>query len=49
MMKAGFGAKDMLAATPTQEFDAKWGDPTLFIKSAYPGMWGHARELGGII
>ena len=49
MMKAGFGAKDMLAATPTQEFDAKWGDPTLFITSAYPGMWGHARELGGII
>ena len=39
----------MLAAAPTKEFDAKWGDPTLFITSAYPGMWGHARELGGII
>ena len=25
------------------------GDPTLFVSSAYPGLWGHARELGGII
>jgi glyoxylase-like metal-dependent hydrolase (beta-lactamase superfamily II) len=49
MMKQGFGAKEMLASGPTQEFDAKWGDPTLFIMSAYPGLWGHARELGGII
>ncbi len=49
MMKQGYGAKDMLAATPTKEFDAKWGDPTLLITSAYPGLWGHARELGGII
>ena len=49
MMKQGFGPTDMKAAKPTQEFDAKWGDPTLFMSSVYPGMWGHARELGGII
>jgi cyclase len=49
MMKQGFGAKNMVAAAPTKEFDAKWGDPTLFVTSAYPGLWGHARELGGII
>jgi len=49
MMKQGLGAKEMLAAAPTQEFDAKWGDPTAFIMSTYPGLWGHARELGGII
>jgi hypothetical protein len=49
MMKMGYGAADMLAAAPTKEFDAKWGDPTLFITSAYPGLWGHVRELGGII
>jgi glyoxylase-like metal-dependent hydrolase (beta-lactamase superfamily II) len=50
MMKLGFGAKDMIAAKPTQEFDTKWGDPTLFMNCVYPGMWGHARELGaGII
>lgn len=49
MMKQGLGAKDMVAAAPTKEFDAKWGDPTLFVMNAYPGLWGHARELGGII
>jgi glyoxylase-like metal-dependent hydrolase (beta-lactamase superfamily II) len=49
MMKQGLGAKEMLAAAPTQEFDAKWGDPTAFMMSTYPGLWGHARELGGII
>ena len=49
MMRLGYGAKDMLAAAPTKEFDAKWGDPARFILSAYPGMWGHARELGQII
>lgn len=50
MMKLGYGAKDMVAAAPTKEFDARWGDPTLFVTSAYPGLWGHARELGaGII
>lgn len=49
MMRLGYGAKDMLAAAPTKEFDATWGDPTQFIMNAYPGMWGHARELGQII
>jgi glyoxylase-like metal-dependent hydrolase (beta-lactamase superfamily II) len=49
MMRLGYGAKDMLAAEPTKEFDAKWGDPTQFITSCYPGLWGHARELGQII
>jgi glyoxylase-like metal-dependent hydrolase (beta-lactamase superfamily II) len=48
-MKKGFGSDDMIAAKPTADFDAKWGDPTLFMKSVYPGLWGHARELGGII
>jgi glyoxylase-like metal-dependent hydrolase (beta-lactamase superfamily II) len=49
MMKQGYGAKDMAAKKPTQEFDAKWGDPTLFMNTVYPGLWGHVRELGGII
>lgn len=49
MIRLGYGAKDMLAAAPTKEFDSRWGDPTRFIMSAYPGMWGHARELGQII
>ena len=38
-----------LAAAPTKEFDAKWGNPELFITNAYPGLWGHVREVGGIV
>ncbi len=48
-MQMGYSADDMLAAHPTAEFDAVWGDPELFIRNAYPGLWGHARELGKII
>jgi len=49
MMRKGMSAREMLAAQPTKEFDAKWGDPFLFITNAYPGLWGHVRELGGIV
>ena len=49
MMRKGMSAKDMLAAAPTKEFDVKWGDPELFITNAYPGLWGHVREIGGIV
>ena len=49
LMRQGMGPQDMIAAEPTKEFDAKWGNPELFIKNAYHGMWGHVRELGGIV
>jgi hypothetical protein len=49
LMKQGMGPEDMIAAAPTKEFDEKWGDPRLLIASAYRGLWGHARELGGVI
>jgi cyclase len=49
MMRKGMSAKDMLAAAPTKEFDGKWGNPELFITNAYPGLWGHVREIGGIV
>jgi cyclase len=49
LIRQGAGAKDMIAAAPTKEFDAKWGNPELLIGNAYPGMWGHVRELGGIV
>jgi hypothetical protein len=38
--------QDMLAAAPSREFDARWGDPTLFIANAWPGLVNRARELG---
>jgi cyclase len=49
LIKQGMGPKEMIAAAPTKEFDEKWGNPELFIELAYRGMWGHVRELGGIV
>jgi cyclase len=46
LLADGMGADDMLAAAPTREFDAKWGDPRLFITNAYPGLVWRAGELG---
>jgi len=49
LLKKGMGADDMIAAQPTQEFDARWGDSRLFVANAYKGLWGHVRSLGGIV
>jgi cyclase len=49
LMRQGMSAQDMIDAAPGKEFDAKWGNPELFIRNAYRGMWGHVRELGNIV
>ena len=49
MMRKGMGTHDMLAAGATKEFDARCGDPALFLNTTYRGMWLHVRELGGIV
>jgi cyclase len=49
LMKQGMGPEDIIAAAPTREFDATWGNPDLFVTAAYRGMWLHVRELGGIV
>jgi glyoxylase-like metal-dependent hydrolase (beta-lactamase superfamily II) len=49
MMRKGMGTNDMFAAGATKEFDARCGDPTLFLSVTYRGMWLHVRELGGIV
>lgn len=49
LIRMGYGPKEMIAAKPTQEFDAKYGNPELFISNAYMGLWGHVHELGGIV
>jgi hypothetical protein len=49
LLKKGMGTDDILASPPTGEFDGKWGDPKLFLANAYRGLWGHVRELGGIV
>jgi cyclase len=49
LLKMGYGPNEMIAAKPTQEFDAKYGNPEQFIRNAYMGLWAHVRELGGIV
>jgi hypothetical protein len=49
MMRQGLGPEDIIAAAPTKEFDAKWGNPDRFVYAAYRSMWLHVRELGGIV
>lgn len=49
LIKQGLRPSEIVAAAPTKDFDAKWGNPDLFIQLAYRGMWGHVRELGGIV
>ncbi len=46
LLAQGMSAQDMLAVAPTREFDGKWGDPTLFVTNAWPGLVQRARELG---
>jgi cyclase len=49
MMRQGMSADEMLAAGTTKAFDARWGNPQLFVKTSYRGLWLHVRELGGIV
>jgi len=49
MMRQGMSADEMLAAGATKAFDATWGDPRLFVKTSYRGLWLHVREVGGIV
>ena len=49
MMRQGMSADEMLASGVMQKFDARWGDPQLFVRTSYRGLWLHVRELGGIV
>ena len=49
LMRKGMGPEDMIAAGATGKFDARWGNPDLFITNAYRGLYGHARELRGVV
>lgn len=46
LLAQGMSAQDMLDAGATREFDAQWGDPTLFVTNVWPGLVERARELG---
>jgi len=43
----GLGIDDMIEARITEEFDARYGNPELFIRNAYQGMWWN--RLRGIV
>lgn len=47
--RSGLSLKEFRALRPMDEFNARWGDPELFVTQLYRGAWGHVRELGGII
>jgi glyoxylase-like metal-dependent hydrolase (beta-lactamase superfamily II) len=49
LFRQGKGADEMQADGLTKEYDAQWGDPKQFLHNAYRGMWGHVREVGGIV
>jgi glyoxylase-like metal-dependent hydrolase (beta-lactamase superfamily II) len=49
LMRKGLSEEDLVAAQPTKDFDARWGDPRDFILNTYRGIWGHVREMRGIV
>jgi cyclase len=49
MIRMGYSAQDMLDNRATEGYDQQWGNPEQFVRSIYPGLWGHVRELGGIV
>ena len=41
LIRKGMGPDEVLAAAPTKEFDAKWGDSKQFVELAFKSLWGH--------
>jgi len=36
---------ELVASRPTQGLDATWGNPDLFLRTAYEGAWNHINEI----
>ena len=49
LLRDGRSAEEMLAAHPTREYDARCGDPELFIRNAFRGMTAHVRQIPVIV
>lgn len=49
LMRKGMSDLDIVEAKPTAEYDSQWGDPRLFLLNTYKGLWGHVRELRGVV
>jgi glyoxylase-like metal-dependent hydrolase (beta-lactamase superfamily II) len=44
LLAKAYGTDEVLAAKPTAEYDAKFGDPRLFVTLAFQSTWGHLRD-----
>jgi hypothetical protein len=40
--------EEFVAARPTREFDAQFGDPSRFLKLAYDSAWYQVNPMGGL-
>ena len=49
LFRQGKNPDEMFAEGLTKDYDAQWGEPKQFLHNAYRGMWGHVREVGGIV
>jgi cyclase len=47
LMRKGLSPSEIIAARASGDFDAKWGNPNLFLSNAYQGMYGHIAEYLG--
>jgi cyclase len=45
MLRKAFGTDELLAAKPTAEYDARYGDPRQFVTLAFHSMLRHLRDL----
>ena len=37
--------EELVASRPTRDFDARWGNPDLFLRNSYEGAWLHINEI----
>jgi cyclase len=45
MLRKALGTDEVLAAKPTAEYEARYGDPTQFVTLAFHSTWRHLRDL----
>jgi glyoxylase-like metal-dependent hydrolase (beta-lactamase superfamily II) len=47
LMRKGMSPSEIITAKASADFDAKWGDPKLFLSNAYQGIYGHIADFLG--
>ena len=48
MLQQGKGYSEIVAASPTREFDARWGQPDQFVTMTYKGIMRNLHDVGAI-